>query len=470
MLSRREFAGLLGTPLLEAAPKRPNILIVMTDDQGYGDLSCHGNPILRTPNIDKLHDESVRLTEFHVSATCAPTRSALLTGRHEFKNGVSHTVFERERLSLKSTTIAQVLQRTGYATGIFGKWHLGDAAEYQPNRRGFDEMFIHGCGGIGQQYKGTCADVPGNTYFSPVIRHNQTFVKTDGYCTDVFFRQAMQWIGEKRSKPFFAMITPNAPHDPLQCPEDYIAMYRGKTPNENVARFFGMVANMDDNIGRLTAHLKSTGLERDTLLIFLTDNGGTYGVNVFNDGMRGKKNTPFRGGTRVPSFWRWPGVLEPGTRRNLAAHLDIFPTLLDVSGAKPPAGVSLDGRSLLPLLRDARASWPDRHLFTHIGRWDFGKAAESKYAHCRVRNSRYSMINQNRGADGWELYDIANDPGETTDIAAPSRSVMEPMKAAYDQWWADVLPRLENEDAIPPSEPPYNRLYREWAAKATSAP
>ena len=173
---------------------RPNIIFVLTDDQGYGDLSCHGNPILKTPNLDRLHDEGVRLVNFYVSPTCAPTRSALMTGRHEFRNGVTHTIFERERLTLAATTVAQVLKGAGYATGIFGKWHLGDQAEYRPDRRGFDETFIHGAGGIGQTYPGSCGDAPGNNYFNPAILHNGRFVKTEGYCTDVFFRQALRWI------------------------------------------------------------------------------------------------------------------------------------------------------------------------------------------------------------------------------------------------------------------------------------
>ena len=184
----------LATLSLDAAPAHPNIVFILTDDQGYGDLSCHGNPILKTPNLDRVHDEGVRFTDFHVSPTCAPTRAALNTGRHEFRNGVTHTIYERERLTLKATTLAQVLKGAGYTTGIFGKWHLGDEADYQPNRRGFDEVFIHGAGGIGQTYPGSCGDAPGNTYFNPAILHNGKFEKTQGYCTDVFFAQALKWM------------------------------------------------------------------------------------------------------------------------------------------------------------------------------------------------------------------------------------------------------------------------------------
>src|SRR5258708_3849408 len=195
-------AATIAAPL----PARPNIILVMTDDQGYGELACHGNPIIKTPNLDRIHRESVRFTDFHVSPTCSPTRSALMTGKHEFRSGVTHTVFERERMSLRAVTIAQVLQSAGYATGIFEKWHLGDEAAYQPGKRGFDEVFIHGAGGIGQSYAGSCGDAPGNTYFDPAIRHNGQFEKTKGYCTDLFFGQALTCMK--------ALLTDKAPFVP----------------------------------------------------------------------------------------------------------------------------------------------------------------------------------------------------------------------------------------------------------------
>lgn len=465
LLTRRALtAGLVSTAFSQASAvaKRPNIILVMTDDQGYGDLSLHGNPILKTPHMDRLGTEGVRFTDFHASPTCAPTRAALMTGRHEFRSGVTHTIYERERLSLKATTIAQVLQSAGYATGIFGKWHLGDAEPYQPGRRGFDEVFIHGCGGIGQVYPGTCADAPGNTYFNPAILHNGVFEKTDGYCTDVFFRQSMRWMDERRrgARPFFAYITPNAAHAPLQCPADYIDRYRGLTPDENTARFFGMIANVDDNLGRLMGSLQTWGIERDTLLIFMTDNGGTVGVKLNNGGRRGAKNTPYQGGTHVPAFFRWPGTLSPAVVGKLAAHLDLFPTLAELAGARLPARTALDGRSLLPLLRRRDAVWPERYLFTHIGRWDKGQAANSKYAHCRVRNSRFSLVNPNRGPEGWELYDLPADPSEQNNIAAAQSQVKLELSLAYDRWWQDILPCLENEDAQPPASPPYHEIYR----------
>ena len=235
------------------APSRPNIIFILTDDQGYGDMSCLGNPVLKTPNLDRLHQESVRFTDFHVSPTCAPTRSALITGRHEFRSGVTHTIYERERLTLKVATLPQVLQSAGYTTGIFGKWHLGDEAEYQPNRRGFDEVFIHGGGGIGQTFPGSCGDAPDNTYFDPAILHNGKFEKTRGYCTDTFFAEAIKWMDAVKGKrPFYAYIALNAPHVPLQVPKEYEQLYAGKV-STNTAQFSGMIANIYENVCRLLA-------------------------------------------------------------------------------------------------------------------------------------------------------------------------------------------------------------------------
>ena len=321
------------------AGRRPNIILILTDDQGYGDIARHGNPVIKTPNLDRLYDEGVRLTDYHVSPTCSPTRCSIMTGRHEFKSGVTHTIMERERMSLRATTIAQVLQSAGYKTGIFGKWHLGDEPDHWPSRRGFDEMFIHGAGGIGQSYPGTCGDAPGNGYFDPVILHNGTFEKTSGYCTDVFFGQAIRWIeATKGSQPLFAYITPNAPHGPLICPENYEAMYRDKV-KPDVAKFLGMVTNIDDNVGRLLAKLKELEIERNTLVIFMNDNGGTAGCSVWNAGMRGQKGGPDNGGTRAAGFFRWPGTLQPGNRDQLTAHLDLYPTFAALAGAKIPEGV-----------------------------------------------------------------------------------------------------------------------------------
>ena len=437
------------------SPKPPNIVLVLTDDQGYGDLGFTGNPVIKTPHIDGFAKQSIRFTNFHVSPTCAPTRCSLMTGRHEFRSGVTHTINERERMSLKAVTIAQVLKSAGYATGIFGKWHLGDEDAYQPGQRGFDEVFIHGAGGIGQTYVGSCGDAPGNTYFDPAIRHNGRFEKTKGYCTDVFFGQALSWMDatRKAKAPFFAYLTPNAPHAPLQCPEEYARRHAGKV-DTNVAKFYGMIENIDDNFGKLLARLEAWGIARDTLVIFMTDNGGTAGVKIFNAGMHGAKATPYEGGIRVPSFWRWPAGFQGGQDCSaLTAHVDIFPTLAEITSGRAPDVSKLDGRSLLPLLRNPSADWPDRFLFTHVGRWDKGKAEASKFANCSVRNARYQLVNNA------ELYDLTTDPGETKNLITEHPDVVSNLRAAFDQWWSEILPALENENVVGPKVNPFKEAY-----------
>ncbi|MCE9533364.1 MAG: arylsulfatase [Planctomycetes bacterium] len=446
--------------------KKPNIVLIMTDDQGYGDLACHGNPFIKTPNLDRLHGESVRFTDFHVSPTCSPTRSALMTGRHEFRNGVTHTIMERERLTLKATTLPQVLKTAGYTTGIFGKWHLGDEDAYQPGKRGFDEVFIHGCGGIGQTYPGSCGDAPGNKYFDPVIRHNGVFEKTTGYCTDVFFKQAEKWIDSVKGKPFFCYITPNAPHGPLICPPGSDTPYKDKVPAP-VAKFYGMITNIDTNVGQLLAMLKERGLEKDTLVIFMTDNGTATGADVFNAGMRGMKVTPYHGGTRVPSFWRWPGMLKGGVDVDLlTCSWDMLPTLAELAGAKMDGDLlkQVEGRSLVPLLKDPKAEWADRFFYVHVGRWDpkidpRQTPEKVQFANCSIYWKNYHLVNAGRGEKKWELYDLKSDPGEKSNIAAQNASTIETMEKAYDEWWKGTLPLMVNEGVKGPAINPYHEAY-----------
>lgn len=455
--------------------RRPNIILILTDDQGYGDMSCHGHPILKTPNIDRLSEQGVSFTDFHVSPTCSPTRSALLTGRHEFKNGVTHTILERERLTPDAITLAQVLKSADYTTGIFGKWHLGDEPAYQPNWRGFDEAFIHGGGGIGQTYPGSCGDAPGNTYFNPAILHNGVFEKTHGYCTDIFFGQALHWIERVKGRQrFFAYIACNAPHAPLQVRPEDEARYAGKVANTNAVRYLGMVANIDDNIGRLLAKLAEWKLDRDTLVIFMTDNGADGGLLAgYNAGMRGGKGTAFLGGTRAASLWRWPGVLVPGECRALTAHIDVFPTLAQIAAAKlsQKAQTQVEGRSLVPLLENPAAPWPDRVLFTHLGRWPKGADPETaKYRTCSVRTARWHLVSPNGGREPhWMLFDVRQDYGESADIAAQHSEVVHDLAAQYDAWWASLGPFLVNENAVGPTINPFKELYwRQFGGQPSS--
>jgi len=452
------------------AGSRPNIVLVMTDDQGYGQIAAHGHPFLKTPNLDRLYHASTRFTQFQVDPTCAPTRSALMTGRYPFRNGVTHTILERERMTLSATTVAQLLKQAGYSTGIFGKWHLGDEAPYQPEKRGFDEVFIHGAGGIGQAYDCSCADAPGNSYFDPVIRHNGRFVKTHGFCTDVFFTQALGWIKQQSGsgQPFFAYITTNAPHGPYHAPEAYTKRFKQMGLTNAGAGFYGMIENIDHNVGRLIDKLDEWKLSENTLLIFLSDNGttglGRPGLGtgpdgkplvMYNAGMKGMKGSPEEGGTRVPAFFRWPGRLESGRDiTTLAAHIDMLPTLVEIAGGKVPEALEIDGRSLVPLLAGAQVEWPDRFLFFHVGRWPkFADPQQHRYDRCAVRSQRFRLVNHT------QLFDMEQDPGQTTNVADKHPEVVEAMRKAYDAWWDSVQPLLVNEKAPDAPERPYHVWY-----------
>lgn len=452
--------GAVGTSTAETlSGTRPNVILVMTDDQGMGDLSCMGNTVLRTPNLDRFYALSTRFTEFHVSPTCAPTRSAIFSGRHEFRNGVTHTIKERERMALSTITFPTLLQTAGYETGIFGKWHLGDEDAYQPYNRGFSETFIHGAGGIGQSYPGSCADFPPNReaegrYFDNVILHNDTLVQTKGFCTDVFFQAALGWIKKQHDAdtPFFAYIAPNAPHGPMIAPEKYKRRFREMGWDEATQGRYGMLENIDDNFGLLMDKLDEWNLWDDTLVIFITDNGqaGRNGkLNgkrepIFTAGFKTGKGSPYEGGTHVPAFWRWKGKLGEGVDINaLTAHIDFYKTFCDLAGVNIPGDVQpIDGRSLIGLLEDPNAAWPDRELFVHQGRWEKGSDPnEAKFRNCAVRTQRWRFVNNK------ELFDIQKDPYESTNVIEQHPDVVAKLRRAYDRWWDQTVPLMVNEDA-----------------------
>ncbi len=454
--------------------KRPNIILIMTDDQGYGDLGCHGHPFLKTPNLDQLYAQSTRFTDFHASPTCSPTRAALMSGRAPFKNGVTHTILERERMSLDATTIAEVLKSAGYSTAIFGKWHLGDSDPYQPENRGFDEVFIHGGGVIGESYPGSAADVPvnkKNQYFDPVIKHNGRFIKTQGYCTDVFFRETLGWIKEHKDEdnPFFVYLAPNAPHGPYIVAEKYRKPFEGLC-DSRAAAFYGMIVNIDENIGLLMQKLSEWGLADNTLLIFMTDNGSAVGWKIYNAGMRGGKTTVNEGGTHVPLFMRLPNNIQEGVDINqLTRHVDLFPTLVEVAGAKMPDGLDLDGRSLVPLLQDSEANWGDRNTFFHKARWGqegapgfWGtrktRVENAKNRDFAVRSERWRLV-------GESLYDIQQDPGELHNVADEYPDVVAAMRAEYNAWWDEVRPLMVNENAPLDVPKPFVEQYERQVAQ-----
>ncbi|GAA5507944.1 arylsulfatase [Novipirellula caenicola] len=455
----------------DLAGSRPNIILVMTDDQGMGDLSCMGNKVLRTPNIDRFYQMSTRFTDFHVSPTCAPTRSSIFSGRHEFRNGVTHTIKERERMALSTTTFPQLLRKSGYETGIFGKWHLGDEDEYQPYNRGFSEVFIHGAGGIGQAYEGSCADFPPNRenegkYFDNVILHNDTIVQTEGFCTDVFFQAALGWVKKQHEAktPFFAYVSTNAPHGPMLAPEKYKKRFADLGWDASTQGRYGMIENIDDNFGVLMQKLDEWKLWDNTLVIFMTDNGqaGRSGklngkrTPMYTAGFKTGKGSPWEGGTHVPAFWRWKGKLGEGVDiPALTAHIDLYKTFCELTGSEIPSDIQpIDGRSLLPLLKDPDADWADRNLFVHVGRWEKGADPnDSKFKSCAVRSQRWRFVNNK------ELYDISADPHEKQDVAAEHPEVVAEMRKAYDQWWSETVPLMVNEDAPYSAEHPQGVRY-----------
>ena len=461
-------------PAKGLANSRPNVILVITDDQGYGPIGRHGHPWIKTPHLDELHDRSTRFTCFHVAPTCAPTRSALMTGRHPEKNGITHTVLERERLAPSAITLPDLLRKAGYTTGIFGKWHLGDEAAYQPEKRGFDEVFIHGAGGIGQKYPGSCADAPGNRYNDPLVRHNGRFVKTHGFCTDVFFRAALGWV--KRSaaadKPFFAYISTNAPHSPFVAPEKNAKRFTDLGFGREQAGFYGMIENIDENIGLMMEKLAEWKLLENTVVIFMSDNGMTGGgsglpgrngmpasMPPFNAGMKGLKGGVDEGGTRVPFFVRWDGRIaanrDIGT---LAAHIDVLPTLAGLAGAEIPQA-QVEGRSLLPLLEKPSAPWTDRYVFTHVCRWPTGADPdEFQWKNFSVRSQRFRLV------EGSKLYDMVADPGQKRNVIGEHPEVAKEMKAAFARYWSEARPLMVNEDAKGPEIPPYHQWHAEQMA------
>ncbi len=436
------------------AADKPNVVIVITDDQGYGDLSCHGNPILETPAIDKLHRESVRLKDYHVSPTCSPTRSAFLTGHWTNRTGVWHTIMGRSMLRENEVTMGQVFKDAGYATGMFGKWHLGDNYPYRPEDRGYTEVLRHGGGGVGQT-----PDYWDNAYFDGSYWHNGTPEPVKGFCTDVFFDYAKTFIksSKEANRPFLAYIATNAPHGPMHAPEESSALYKD-VGNVGLQNFFGMIANIDDNVGRLRTFLDEQGLTENTIFIFTTDNGSSSGWRTFNAGMRAGKGSEYDGGHRVPFFAYWPkGKLTGGYDvEPITAHVDILPTLIDLCEIAPPKGVKFDGRSIAPLLDPTTdTDWPDRILVTDSQR----VKDPIKWRKSSVMTSQWRLIN------GKQLYNIKDDPGQKSDVASGHPDVVARLTEFYDAWWEDLLPSFSNDTAIylgHPNDNPARLTSHDW--------
>ena len=420
------------------AQQKPNVVLIMTDDQGYGDLACHGNPVLKTPNIDRLHGESVRFTDFHVNSGCAPTRAALLTGRTSQRTGLWHVVMGRCLLHPDEVTLGEVFKEGGYETAMFGKWHGGDNYPYRPQDQGFDEVLTHGGGVVGHT-----PDWWMNDYFDDHYLHNGTWEKQSGYCTDVWIDHAIEFLADKQDQPKFVYLPLNAPHSPFQVPQKYTEPYRDRpneVPEEN---FYGMIAAIDEAVGRLDKALTDLGIQENTILIFMTDNGTSRGIMYpkngpvgFNAGMRGKKGSPYEGGHRVPCFIRWPGGGIGGGKDidTLVAHYDLLPTLADLCGIDHPKGVRLDGRSLVPLLNQSGAEWPERTLVAEL---QLTNKTPTKWSRTAVMTERWRLVNE------VELYDIISDPGQEKDIAENHPKVVRDLTKAYHNWWTDAS---ENHD------------------------
>ncbi len=393
--------------------RSPNIVLIITDDQGYGDLGCHGNDTIRTPHTDALASQSVELTQFYVCPVCAPTRAALMTGRYCYRTGVWETYRGGEAMRLDEVTVAEVLRDAGYQTGIFGKWHLGDIYPWVPSEQGFTDglYFRHG----NWPY-----------YEVPIERDNKP-VANPGYLTDVFTDAAMEFIETNRDRPFFCYLPYNAPHAPLEMPQRYLDMYEGLGLDEHTHKCYGMITGIDDNVGRLLQRIDELQLADNTIVIFLTDNGPQW--DRYNCGLRAQKGSVYDGGIRVPFFARWPGHFPAGAKvEQIGANIDLMPTLLGACGVPLPDGPEIDGTSLLPLLTGAAGDWADRTLFFH---WQ--RSMEPKpYPNGAARTQQYKLVNGN------ELYDMNADPGETTNIADQHPDIVERLSQAYDEWWEDV--------------------------------
>lgn len=418
-----------------ASKEKPNVVIVITDDQGMGDLGCMGNPYIKTPNIDNFYKESVRFTNYHVSTTCAPTRGSLMTGRHTNRVNVFHTISGRSLLFEDEVILPQIFAQNGYTNGMFGKWHLGDNYPYRAEDRGFHEVVRHGGGGITQG-----PDYWGNDYFDDTYWHNGETEKYEGYCTDVFFSEALNFIEKNKDNPFFCYISTNAPHGPLNLPKDYYDIYKD-IDEEKLAdrfkRFYGMITNIDDNFKVLQEKLDALNLTDNTILIFTTDNGTAGGNQVYDAGLKGGKGSEYEGGHRVPLFIRWPnGQLTGGKDIDkLVAHYDLLPTFVDLLGFDFNPVKPLDGTSLKPLLYGKGENMPNRILYM-----------DTQRLQNLVKYRKYSVMDDNwRLVNGNELYNMNDDRSQTKNVMEQHPEVVGKLAAGYERWWQSFMDEGVNE-------------------------
>ncbi|MEL7497440.1 MAG: sulfatase-like hydrolase/transferase [Planctomycetota bacterium] len=407
---------------------RPNVILVMTDDQGYGDVCSHDNPLIDTPNLDQLAKDGARFKNFFVSPLCAPTRSSVLTGRYHIRTGTVNVSNNLEIMRSEETTIAELFKSNGYRTALFGKWHNGEHYPYNPNGQGFDE------------FVGFCAGHIGS-YFDPVLEHNAGTIETNGFITDVLTDKAMAWIEANRDQKFFCYIPYNAPHTPYQVPDNYYEKYSARGLDVKTATIYGMVENVDDNMGRLLKKVEELGLQKNTIVLFLTDNGPNT-RDRYNGGMKGHKGQVDEGGVRVPLFVRWSGHIEKNrVVDGLAAHIDLMPTLADLCDIEIPDKLRLDGLSLKASLLDEANAPSERMIFTH--RY-WAKKLQLPNGAARSRRYRYVFT-----AKEESLFDLMNDPGQKKDISKEFPRQFQRHRDAYRNWFADVSKDWQLESLIP---------------------
>lgn len=424
------------------AAQRPNVLLIVTDDQGYGDFGFTGNPQVQTPVLDRLAKESARFERFYVTPFCAPTRGALLTGRYALRAGVHGVARGQETMRSEETTIAELLRDAGWHTGLFGKWHNGENYPFTPNGQGFEEALGFNLGHW-------------NNYFDPRLRHNAEWVTEKGWISDILTDAALGFIDRNRGQPWFCYLAYNAPHSPFQCPDKEFAKYKAMGLDDTTASVYGMCENLDTNIGRVLARLDKWKLSGDTIVLFLTDNGPN--TDRFNSGLRGKKGNLYEGGSRTPLLVRIPGR-EPRVVLTLAAAFDLLPTISELCGVPARTAFPLDGRSLVPLLEGRADGWPERELFIqNFARRDLERTRGT------VVTQRYSAVNTGKG---WELYDLQADPGQKENIAEKLPELTGTLAEKFEKWWSDASQGVTRDRPPIPVGYPQEKTVEASAAQA----